>query len=167
MNVERQLRSSVKNPSKNKRTQWLVARNQQGIMVCIFLCFISSNFNLNQRHSHRNQGNSTLLVGRRSLLYTLLESKQLLRTESLIVDLGCGLDQVLQVCPTLGHGENADPKISAYATNLVRKFRRCMNSQWFTSSTLTTPHRFLRPRTDLPSIITLRSEPTTAKGITL
>lgn len=28
-----------------------------------------------------------------------------------------------------------------------------------------TPHRFLRPRTCLPSMRTLRSEPTTAKGI--
>ena len=32
-------------------------------------------------------------------------------------------------------------------------------------STLTTPQRVLRPRTVLPSMITLRSEPTTAKGI--
>lgn len=50
-------------------------------------------------------------------------------------------------------------------TDLVRKLRRCMNSQWSASSTLTTPQRFLRPRTDLPSIITLFSEPTTAKGM--
>lgn len=41
---------------------------------------------------HRNQGNSALLVGRRSLLYTLFECKQLLRTEGLIVDLGSCLN---------------------------------------------------------------------------
>ncbi len=50
-------------------------------------------------------------------------------------------------------------------TDLVRKLRRCMNSQCSASSTLTTPQRFLRPRTDLPLMITLLSEPTTAKGI--
>jgi hypothetical protein len=49
----------------------------------------------------------------------------------------------------------------------VRKLRRCTNSQCASFSTLTTPHRFLRPRTGLPSTSTVRSEPTTAKGIML
>lgn len=39
-----------------------------------------------------------------------------------------------------------------------------MNSQWFSSSTLMTPHRFWRPRTCWPLTMIDFSEPTTAKG---
>jgi len=56
------------------------------------------------------------------------------------------------------HGGNARPY-------RVKKLRRYTNSQCFSSSTLMTPHLFFRPRTLLPSITTVRSEPTTAKGI--
>jgi len=47
----------------------------------------------------------------------------------------------------------------------VKKLRKYTNSQCFSSSTLITPHLFFLPRTLLPSITTVRSEPTTAKGI--
>jgi len=81
------------------------------------------------------------------------------------VNLGGRLNEVLQVSPgaVLSGYQVSELK----ETNLKRKSRRYTNSQCLSSSTLTTPQRFLRPRTGLPSMITLRSEPTTAKGIML
>jgi hypothetical protein len=65
--------------------------------------------------------------------------------------------------PRISHPGLPPPKETlAYR---VKKLRRYTNSQCFSSSTLMTPHLFFRPRTLLPSITTVRSEPTTAKGI--
>ena len=95
----------------------------------------------------------------------LLECQELLRAEGLVVNLGGRLNEVLQVSPGVGLSECQISELKG--TNLKRKSRRYTNSQCLSSSTLTTPQRFLRPRTGLPSMITLRSEPTTAKGIML
>ena len=75
------------------------------------------------------------------------------------------LNQVLQMCPKIGHKQNAVMGTQPSKIHLNKKLRRCINSQWFTSSTLTTPQRFLRPRTDLPSIIKFLADPTTANGM--
>ena len=95
----------------------------------------------------------------------LLECQELLRAEGLVVDLGGRLNEVLQVSSEVVISECQTSELKG--TNLKRKSRRYTNSQCLSSSTFTTPQRFLRPRTGLPSMITLRSEPTTAKGIML
>jgi hypothetical protein len=105
-----------------------------------------------------------LLRTRGSLVNSFLKCDELLRPKCLIVDLGSGFNQVLQVCPEKSFLLVTMPRYRI-TTHLVKKLRKCTNSQWFESSTLTTPQRFLRPRTVLPSIITLFSEPTTAKGM--
>jgi len=83
------------------------------------------------------------------------------------VDLRRRFDEVLQVCPKkdshVSHSGLHMPKETR--PYRVKKLRRYTNSQCFSSSTLMTPHLFFRPRTLLPSITTVRSEPTTAKGI--
>ena len=105
-----------------------------------------------------------LLGTRRSLVNSFLERNQLLRPERLVVDLRSGFNEVLQVCSKRDSVQNQDA-CPNYTTHLVKKLRKCTNSQWSASSTLTTPQRFLRPRTVLPSMITLFSEPTTANGM--
>lgn len=85
------------------------------------------------------------------------------------MNLRCRLDEVLQVCPRSIDSKQqcGDLDTVHLKIYLNKKLRRCINSQWFTSSTLTTPQRFLRPRTDLPSIIKLLADPTTANGMVL
>ena len=96
----------------------------------------------------------------------LLQSEQLFRSECFVMDLRRRLDEVLQMCPGSFARQPFRPPLPKETLSYrVRKLRRYTNSQCFSSSTLMTPHLFFRPRTLLPSIVTVRSEPTTAKGI--
>jgi len=82
------------------------------------------------------------------------------------MDLRRRFDEVLQVCPVkFTRKPFRPPWPKKMFPHRVRKLRKYTNSQCFSSSTLMTPHLFLRPRTLFPSITTVRSEPTTAKGI--
>lgn len=93
----------------------------------------------------------------------LLERKELLGPESFVMNLGRGLNQVLQVSPEGRHPYHAYKYFKL--SYLVKKLRSDTNSQCVSSSTFTTPQRFFRPRTALPPMITLLSDPTTANGI--
>jgi len=82
------------------------------------------------------------------------------------MDLRRRFNEVLQVCPRKSARKRPRPHtLKNMRAYLVKKLRRYTNSQCFSSSTLITPHLFFLPRTLLPSSTTVRSEPTTAKGI--
>ena len=82
------------------------------------------------------------------------------------MDLRRRFNEVLQVCPKKFTHERARPPVPRITRPYrVKKLRKYTNSQCFSSSTLITPHLFFLPRTLFPSITTVRSEPTTAKGI--
>jgi hypothetical protein len=60
----------------------------------------------------------------------LFEREQLLRAESLVVNLGCGLDEILQVSPEERHPSSfPHPHELFKASYLVKKFRSDTNSQ--------------------------------------
>ena len=92
----------------------------------------------------------------------LLERKQLLGAEGLVVDLRRRLDQVLQV----GAGEEV-AEVDEFAVVLILNYDVLVHV-WGrsigTGSPLMMPHLFWRPRTFLPLTTTVLSEPTTAKG---
>ena len=93
----------------------------------------------------------------------LLERKQLLGAEGLVVDLRGRLDQVLQV----GTGKEV-AEVDEFAVVLVLDYDALVAILWGScgrvGSPLMIPHLFWRPRTFLPLTTTVLSEPTTAKG---
>jgi hypothetical protein len=120
-------------------------------------------------HRHALAVPAKLAVGRGrdgtrrvALVRALLESKQLLGAERLVVDLCGRLNQVLQV----GTGEEV-AEVDEFAVVLVLDWRvlvQLARNSDLGGLPLMMPHLFWRPRTFLPLTTTVLSEPTTAKG---
>lgn len=93
----------------------------------------------------------------------LLESHELFGTEGLIVDLGGGFNEVLE----MGACEEV-AEVDEFAVVLVLDYNNsCQmihNDGREAILPLMTPQRFWRPRTSLPLTTIVFSEPTTAKG---
>lgn len=93
----------------------------------------------------------------------LLESKQLLGTEGLVVDLGSGLDEILEV-----GAEEEVTEVDELAVVLVLDCEMLAvhgSVESIQNIPLMTPHLVWRPRTFWPLTTTVFSEPTTAKGM--